>query len=96
MTPAESIRLIIRGLEGLLQFYKEQEQGRKSQGHDRRLSRRELALRFGMSRSTLCRRIALGKFPEPDFVDGQIQRWTEATVTTWEAEHQRPGRDSGP
>ena len=85
MTPATSLRLIITGLEGLLQYVD------GVRGPEQKLSRRDITRRIGISIATLNRRISKGEFPGPDLVDGAVHRWSESTVTAWEAQHQRPG-----
>lgn len=52
---------------------------------DRLIRLRDVALRVGMSKATIYRKIALGMFPKPVSVGGQSVRWRESVLDEWMA-----------
>ena len=50
---------------------------------DRLIRLRDVAIRVGMSKATIYRKIALGEFPKPVGVGGQSVRWRESVLAEW-------------
>ena len=43
----------------------------------------EVEYEVGMTRSTIYRKIAVGTFPAPVKIDGNMARWWESDITAW-------------
>lgn len=50
---------------------------------DRLLTRREVEARCGLSRSSLCRLMRSGRFPEPLRVGVRAVRWPASEIEAW-------------
>ena len=57
--------------------------GPSASGPHRFVRMPELETRTGLSRATIYRRIAVGRFPKPVQMDGNISAWREDAVSEW-------------
>jgi prophage regulatory protein len=50
---------------------------------DKLLRLRDVSMRVSMSKATIYRKIALGKFPKPVSVGGASVRWRASQINNW-------------
>ena len=58
------------------------------------LTRREVQSRFGISKTTIYRKVAEGSFPPPIKIGVRAVRWSEAEIAEWLKARPRAGRKS--